>query len=374
MLAGAAFCSQPVDYGGAVVPALLAVADGRAGAQLLRHGGGDAARARRRRQRHGLAAQPGGGVGADSRRMDVESFALRLAGLSRRRAQGKLRPAATDNVPPSQGAGGTNLRPQHSPRQRHQDRLDIAAGLQAEQRAAVVEQVELDIAAAFHQLLAALLRGPGTQHVAADDARIYPRERLAHAAGEGEIVVPLAAVEIVEEDAADAATLVPVFQEEIFVAPLLEARVIAGIVRRAGRFERGVKILGVGGFGEYRSQIGAAAEPPLGGAQMPRVHVRGRHQRRARMRDQRNSARPEARILRRAGNLAAELGRELAPHRRDVDADLLEHAAMHERDFAAAAALASPAFALEAPRRAIGGPRRGLFVLDALEHGADAVA
>ena len=47
-------------------------------------------------------------------------------------------------------------RPLHHRRHRGQDRLDIAAGAQAEDRAAVVEQVEFDIAAAADQLLLAL--------------------------------------------------------------------------------------------------------------------------------------------------------------------------------------------------------------------------
>ena len=44
-----------------------------------------------------------------------------------------------------------------------EDRIDfdIAAGAQAENGAAVVEQVELDIAAAAHELLLALGLGPG---------------------------------------------------------------------------------------------------------------------------------------------------------------------------------------------------------------------
>ena len=54
----------------------------------------------------------------------------------------------------------TRLWPGRLRGQRHQDRLDIAAGLEAEQGAAVVEQVELDIAAAADQLVAALLVGP----------------------------------------------------------------------------------------------------------------------------------------------------------------------------------------------------------------------
>ncbi len=52
------------------------------------------------------------------------------------------------------------LRPFHLGRQAHQDGLDVAAGLQAEQCSPVVDQVELNIAAAAHQLLLTLVRRP----------------------------------------------------------------------------------------------------------------------------------------------------------------------------------------------------------------------
>ena len=61
----------------------------------------------------------------------------------------------------------------------------------------------------------------------AHDRRIDREERLADLAGEGEIALPVAAVEIIEEDAADAARLVAMRQEEILVAPFLEPRVVA---------------------------------------------------------------------------------------------------------------------------------------------------
>ena len=54
----------------------------------------------------------------------------------------------------------TESRPPHLRRQRHQDRLDVAAGHQPELGAAVVQQVELDIAAAAHELFVALGLGP----------------------------------------------------------------------------------------------------------------------------------------------------------------------------------------------------------------------
>jgi len=68
-----------------------------------------------------------------------------------------------------------------------------------------VQQVELDIAAAPHQLVLALGVGPRLVHVAAHQPGIDTEEGLAHAAGEGEVAHVVAAVEIVVEDAADAA-------------------------------------------------------------------------------------------------------------------------------------------------------------------------
>ena len=77
---------------------------------------------------------------------------------------------------------------------------------------------------------------------AAHDRRIDAEERLADRADEGEIALPVAAVEIIEEDAADAARLAAVLEKEILVAPFLEARV--AVRRRSASqaaCERGVE-------------------------------------------------------------------------------------------------------------------------------------
>src|SRR6266852_443325 len=227
--------------------------------------------------------------------------------------------------------------------QRHQDRLDIAAGLEAEQRAAVVEQVELDITAASDELVTALLRRPRLEHVPADQHRVDGEEGFADIVGEGEVALPAAAVaaavEIVEEDAADAARLVAVLEEEILIAPFLEALVVVGIVRIARGLERGMKITRIGFVREHRGEIGAAAEPSFAGDDMARVHVHGGNQRRGHMGDQRDAARPEARVFGGAGDLAAELGRELTEDGRDVDADFLEDLTLHHGHDATAAAI-----------------------------------
>ncbi len=167
----------------------------------------------------------------------------------------------------------------------------------------------------------------------------------------------------VEEDAADAARLVAVRQEEILVAPGLELRVVGdGRVLLAGELHGLVEGERIGivlraAPVEHRRQVGAAAEPPARGHHHARVHVHGRHVGIVRVRDQRNAARPEARVLLGARHLLAELGRELAVDGRDVDADLLEDAAVHHRHGAAAALalVALPRRALEAAGRP---PRR----------------
>ena len=68
---------------------------------------------------------------------------------------------------------------------------------------------------------------------------------------------------------------------------------------------------------EHRRQVGAAAEPGLGGDDEARVHVHRRHVRIVHVRDQRDARGPEARIALGAGNFLAEFGRELAVHGRD---------------------------------------------------------
>src|SRR5262245_588123 len=57
-------------------------------------------------------------------------------------------------------------RPLHDRRHRGQDRVHIAAGAQPEHGAAIIEQVELDIATAPHELLLALCLAPGRCEIA----------------------------------------------------------------------------------------------------------------------------------------------------------------------------------------------------------------
>ena len=67
---------------------------------------------------------------------------------------------------------------------------------------------------------------------ALDDRHVGGEEALADAAHEREAGVEAELGQVVEEDAADAARLVAVLEEEVLVAPALEARVLLGAERR----------------------------------------------------------------------------------------------------------------------------------------------
>ncbi len=131
---------------------------------------------------------------------------------------------------------------------------------------------------------------------------------------------------------------------------------------------------------EHGSEIGAAAEPAFRGHHHARVHMRGGHIRIYGMGDEGDAARPEARVLLGARNLLGEFRGKGAVHGRGVAADLLEHAAGHQRHDAAAAL--SPVLLGAGPRglhEAAGGFARAAgkafgLVLDPLERRANLVA
>src|SRR6478609_9662817 len=126
------------------------------------------------------------------------------------------RPAATGPAPGgSHGNRYASSFPFRNRGHRGQDALDIAAGAQAEMGAAVIQQVELDIAAAPLGLFMAFLRRPGFGHAAADDLRLDVQECFAHGLGKAKVPVPVAAVVVIVENAAHAARLTAMGQPEI---------------------------------------------------------------------------------------------------------------------------------------------------------------
>src|SRR5579871_1076944 len=96
-------------------------------------------------------------------------------------------------------------RPPYLRRHRRQDRVDIAAGLEAEHRATIVEQVEFDIAAAADQLLLAVFGRPWRIEIPSHQRGINLQELASDILRKAEVVLPVSGVVIIVEDAADAA-------------------------------------------------------------------------------------------------------------------------------------------------------------------------
>src|SRR5439155_17887661 len=93
--------------------------------------------------------------------------------------------------------------PFHDRRQRHEDRLAAPARLQAEERAAVPDEVELDVAPAAIRLEVALPLAVGGVATALEDRRVRGQEGIAHRAHDLEALRESAFAEIVEEGSPD---------------------------------------------------------------------------------------------------------------------------------------------------------------------------
>src|SRR5207237_4302244 len=124
-------------------------------------------------------------------------------------------------------------------REAHEDRLDVAAGAQPEQRAAVVDQVELHVSAAPAEVLRAVLVGVRGRAAALDQRRVGGQEGLAHVADEGPALL---AAQVVEEDAAHAALAAAVADEEVLLRPAREAIVHPRAVRVADLLQHAMEM------------------------------------------------------------------------------------------------------------------------------------
>src|ERR1700722_16244784 len=111
-------------------------------------------------------------------------------------------------------------------RQRHQDGFHISPRFQPESCAAIMQQIELHVTSAAYKLLRPIFLGPRLVHAPSHDLGIDIQKCEADALREGEIGFPVAACQLVEEDAAYSPWLAAVGQEEIFVAPFAVARMV----------------------------------------------------------------------------------------------------------------------------------------------------
>src|SRR5439155_941649 len=160
-------------------------------------------------------------------------------------------------------------------------------------------------------------------------------------------------------DAADAAGLVAVLEEEVVVAIALHLRMVGdGAVLVAHALPYPVEVDHV--FLEWvvRGQVGAAAEPrlrPVG--EVTEVGMHSGHDRAARVDDERDAGGGEADAV--AGQRLGKVRREVAEHLGEVDAALLDHCSIGD-DAGASAAAARPLPGVFAElRTAVGGLHSG---------------
>lgn len=101
-------------------------------------------------------------------------------------------------------------RPLRHRRQGHEDGVGVAAGHESEAGAPVMEQVEFHVTPAPLQLPLSLFLRPGFPHAPAHQLRIDVEEGQPDPACEGEILLPVAAIQTVEENPPQTAPLAPV--------------------------------------------------------------------------------------------------------------------------------------------------------------------
>src|SRR5262249_34717742 len=119
--------------------------------------------------------------------------------------------------------------------------------------------------------------------------QIGGQESFAHTAYESEQSFQIA-LQVIEEDAANAARFAAMFDEEVFVAPRFEAWVIRRVVLVADIFQGLVEVNDVFAEGVVRRQVRAAAEPRCCTFfQIAEVGMNGRNVRIVRMEHERNA-------------------------------------------------------------------------------------
>src|SRR5450755_1548839 len=154
------------------------------------------------------------------------------------------------------------IAPARDRRKRHEDRLGAAVGLKAEQRAAIVDKIELDVAPAAVCLEIAFAIPVGEILAPEHDRIVRGEKMLTDALRQREAMFEAALVQIVEKNPADAARLVAMPEEKVVVAPGLESRVVV-VAERHQRFATdAVKMDRVFLEAVIGREIHPAAEPP----------------------------------------------------------------------------------------------------------------
>jgi hypothetical protein len=93
------------------------------------------------------------------------------------------------------------------------------------------------------------------------DAKKRWKERAAYVLGEGEVFVPVAGVQVIVENAADATGTVSVGDVEVFVGPFFKPWIVGRVVLVAVLFERVVEESSILIALDTRVQVRTTAEP-----------------------------------------------------------------------------------------------------------------
>src|SRR5438067_85536 len=235
-------------------------------------------------------------------------------------------------------------------RHRQQDRFGAAARLQAEQRAAIPDEIELDVAAAAIRLKIALSLAVRRILAAREYRLVRSQKVIAHRFRQGEAALESALSDIIEKNPADAARLAAMLEKKIVVAPSLVLRINIVAERRQRIAACAMEMHAIVGVSVIRRQIHATAEPPrmvavgFRGCKTSKVQMDGGRMRVSRVKHERNAHRLPC--------AAGEVGPLRSRRRRQPAADYvrkqyaaaLQHGAVFDRACDAAAAFGTRPF------------------------------
>ena len=149
-------------------------------------------------------------------------------------------------------------------RERHKDGFGASFGLEAEECAAIINEVELDVAPASVELKLALCFGRGQVLTSFDNRPVGGNEVVADRTKKSKGRFEAALIVVVEENATDASSFVSVWEVEVFVAGFLEAWVELFAKWIAGSFGCVVPVRSVFPIAVVGSEIEPTAKPPDG--------------------------------------------------------------------------------------------------------------
>src|SRR5262249_20806539 len=148
----------------------------------------------------------------------------------------------------------------HQRRKTHQNRFRSAARFESKDRPTIVEKIEFDVAASTIQLILTLAFTVRLIHSSSCDWKVCVQKSVPHIVNEGEVLFTLS-LQVIEENAPDAAHLAAMLECEIFIAPLLESWIELGVVAIASLLDGSMKVPSVFVDRVIGSEIHSTAKP-----------------------------------------------------------------------------------------------------------------